>query len=987
MPSTRPGVPPTTPLSPRRIPAWIGATLTAVVAAGTLLPGAAFAGRLHPALQEELSSLSLNDQATAIIVLKDQVDLDALQASLRARRANRAEWHREVVLALQEKAAESQATLLRELEAKKQSGLVEGYTPYWISNLVVVRAQRATIEELANRFDVEQVERNFKPLLIEPIAPATPGDGQSPLTAIGITPGVKAINANKVWYELDIRGEGALVANMDTGVDGNHNALKTRWRGFGGAQPWQECWLDVLGTNTQQPTDTGGHGTHVMGSITGLAVNDTIGVSPGSQWIACNAINQGVGSGFDNDVIQCFQWLADPDGNAGTVDDVPDVVQNSWRINEGFGGNYTDCDTRWNAAIDGCEASGVVVTFSAGNEGPGSQTIGSPSDRATTLYNVFSVGAVDCTNDNTFPYNIAGFSSRGPTGCNVPADHKIKPEICGPGVDVYSSWPGGSYTLLSGTSMSGPHLAGVVGLMRSVNPDLPVEDVKRILMETARDEGTAGEDNTYGWGFVDAYEAVLQSAVGYGQIAGTVTNASNGGTPIPSAQVNLVEAARVFTANGLGAYQGSAPAGTYTVTCSHPSFATQTVLNLTLTAGQLTTQNFSLTDTGAPAISNVRYESTIENEANPIPVTAAITDFSVLNVKEVVYRVNGGAFSSVPMSFVSGSDYVGNIPPQHIGDHIEFYIHATDNVGNSGVDPANAPLGTYDILLSQTFFTDNAETDKGWSFSSGGDSGVGTWTRNDPLGTYYVAQQQQCEPADDHTPAPGVNCFFTKQGTSGGSPGQSDVDNGCVTLTSPAIDLSNASEAIVSYWRWWARLGPSQSGSFEVAVSSNNGSTWVTIETLSTTVNAWTEKSFDVSDFITFSSQVKFRFKACDTGDDDLVEAAIDDFAVDGVLNPPVDVAEIPTVGSYLFVNRPNPATPQTMIRYRLAASSPATITIYDASGRQVRSLVNGVQAAGEHATVWDGRDDNGRPVASGVYLYRLQNEQFQAERKMLLVR
>ncbi len=186
-----------------------------------------------------------------------------------------------MVLALQEKAAESQATLLRELEAKKQSGLVEGYTPYWISNLVVVRAQRATIEELANRFDVEQVERNFKPLLIEPIAPATPGDGQSPLTAIGITPGVKAINANKVWYELDIRGEGALVANMDTGVDGNHNALKTRWRGFGGAQPWQECWLDVFGTNTQQPTDTGGHGTHVMGSITGLAVNDTIGVSPG----------------------------------------------------------------------------------------------------------------------------------------------------------------------------------------------------------------------------------------------------------------------------------------------------------------------------------------------------------------------------------------------------------------------------------------------------------------------------------------------------------------------------------------------------------------------------------------------------------------------------------------------------------------------------------------------------------------------------------
>ena len=960
---------------------WMGAALTA----SFLLGSPANAGRIHPALQEELSHLSLNQQASAIVILKDQVDLEALKASLYARHANRAEWHREVVLALQSKAAETQGALLTELDARKARGEVTGYTSYWVGNMVVVRAQRSTIEDLAGRFDVDQAEPNWQPVLISPIAPPVIVPGGDPTLAIGITPGLKAINANKVWYELNVRGEGALIAGCDTGVDGNHNALKTRWRGAGGAHPWQECWRDELGTNTQFPNDGNSHGTHTMGTMTGVAPNDSIGVAPAALWIASNPINQGVGSGFDSDVVDCYQWMADPDGNVNTVDDVPDVCQNSWGINEGFGGNYTDCDTRWWVALDGLEAVGCVVTFSAGNEGSGSQSLRSPADRATTIYNVFSVGAVDCTNDVTFPYNIASFSSRGPTGCNVPPELKIKPEVCGPGVDVYSSLPGNSYGLLSGTSMSGPHVAGVVGLMRSINPDLPVDDVKRILIETARDEGTAGEDNTYGWGFIDAYEAVIQAAVNYGSIAGSVTNASNGGTPIPSAQVRLIEANRVFTTNAGGLYNGSAPAGTYTVEATHPSFATQTVPGVTILASQLTNQSFSLVDIGGPVISNVRFSHKVQNELDPIPVTAAITDFSALNVKEIIYRVNGGAFSNVPMVGGVGSDFTGNIPHQHIGDHVEFYIHATDVASNGAVDPANAPLGLYDILLSQTFFNDDAETDKGWSLVSSGDAAAGQWVRDDPIGTIYSGQQ--CEPADDHTAAPGVRCFFTKKGTTGGSPGQSDVDNGCVTLTSPVIDLSNATAALASYWRWWARMGNSQTGNFQISVSSNNGTSWVDMENLGTTENAWTEKVHDLSDFITFTSQVKIRFKACDTGVDDLVEAAIDDFSIDGVAAPPAGVEDIPAVGTYLFVNRPNPARPETMIRFRLAANDVAKVSVFDASGRRVRELLNGSQSAGEHQVIWDGRDDAGHQLASGVYLYKLESGDYRAERKMLLVR
>jgi hypothetical protein len=71
--------------------------------------------------------------------------------------------------------------------------------------------------------------------------------------------------------------------------------------------------------------------------------------------------------------------------------------------------------------------------------------------------------------------------------------------------------------------MAGPHVAGVVGLMRAANPDLDVQTIKQILMDTCTDLGPSGEDNTYGHGFINAYEAVLASLAG-----GTDTVSSSG---------------------------------------------------------------------------------------------------------------------------------------------------------------------------------------------------------------------------------------------------------------------------------------------------------------------------------------------------------------------------------------------------------------------------------------------------------------------------
>ena len=492
----------------------------------------AFAGEIEPNFAAYLGTISDNDFASAIVYLNDRPNIRALDNALRTEGATMNVRHERVLNALQQAADRSQPTFLGYLNGKVQSGAVEGYTTYWIMNLVVVSATKAELHRIAERPDVEAIEGNFDALLIDPVDVTT----GSPIAGIGVTLSLKAINADRVWHELGYTGAGRLIGGLDTGVDGDHAALTDRWRG--NWHPWQECWRDALGGGTTYPVDNHGHGTHTMGTMcgVGVATDDTVGVAFEAQWIADNSINQSVGPAFDNDVLGAFQWFADPDGDPGTTDDVPDVVQNSWGIDGRFGYDYEDCDYRWQEAIEACEAAGVVVTFSAGNEGPSAQTHRSPANICNTPTVNFSVGAVDAENYG-WPYPIASFSSRGPSDCDGVT---IKPEVVAPGYYVYSCYNNGGYTRMSGTSMAGPHVAGVVALMRQANPNADVQTIKQALMNTARDEGSAGEDNTYGWGCIDAYEAVLAVMVTDTIPPDVTVTAPNGGEVWTAGNVSTI---------------------------------------------------------------------------------------------------------------------------------------------------------------------------------------------------------------------------------------------------------------------------------------------------------------------------------------------------------------------------------------------------------------------------------------------------------------
>ena len=107
---------------------------------------------------------------------------------------------------------------------------------------------------------------------------------------------------------------------------------------------------------------------------------------------------------------------------------------------------------------------------------------------------------------------------------------------------------------------------------------------------------------------------------------------------------------------------------------------------------------------------------------------------------------------------------------------------------------------------------------------------------------------------------------------------------------------------------------------------------------------------------------------------------------VDAVLGDSCETY-VPPPGFALFQNYPNPFVPFSTIAFELSEPADVSLRIYDVSGRLVRVLTEGRRTADRHEEVWDGRDDEGRRVASGVYFYRLCAGTFVQSRKMVLVR
>lgn len=305
------------------------------------------------------------------------------------------------------------------------------------------------------------------------------------------------IKANQVWSNYGATGKNIRIGIIDTGIDYNHPDL-----GGGIGSSFKVIGGYDFVNNDNDPMDDYGHGTHVAG-ISAANGSTLKGVAPDAKLVAYKVLGAD-GYGYNSWIIAAIERSIDPDQNPAT-DDHLDVV------NMSLGGQASE-DDPLSEAVNNAVAQGVIFVVAAGNS-YSNETIGSPG----VAENAITVGA-----SNNFD-GIADFSSKGPT----PFKYLAKPDLVAPGVDINSSFLGGSYKQLSGTSMATPHVAGAVALLLEIHPDWSPEEIKSALMQSSTDlfqnifsQGT-GRMNIYDAASADF--AILPGSISIGVLDKQIT--------------------------------------------------------------------------------------------------------------------------------------------------------------------------------------------------------------------------------------------------------------------------------------------------------------------------------------------------------------------------------------------------------------------------------------------------------------------------------
>jgi len=526
-------------------------------------------------LQEALQSPTADWQMVTL-TFASQLDFQAMLYQFEAAQTPLDVRAKTVLRLAQEHAQLHQSGVLAQLNGMSN---VRNIRAFWILNMIEVEARPSAIPTLQQIAGIAEIERSDAQSY-ELIAPVE--NAEVPLTEAvnGREPGLSAIGAPFMW-NLGYTGRNRRAMLLDTGVWPSHPAFKGRFLGdrFGNDQAW-------LGFDFQQPGDKPGtHGTHVIGTVLGLdaANNDTIGVAMNAYFIATDPIVE-VASAVRpwTDLVIPFQWVLNPDGDTSTTNDIPDVINNSWGR---FLADSFVCSGSITQIMSAVEAAGIANVFSAGNNGPGPMTMGSPAQMSLDTLSLFSIAAIDANNF------VAGFSSRGPTRCVTDSRTAIKPEVSAPGVNVRSANGINSYGLKSGTSMAAPHVSGAVLLLKEAFPEVSGRQILNALYQTATDLGDPGEDNTYGMGIISLPAAYAFLAATFTPTPAVTTGPDLQIVGLPEGTLGICYEASFgsvqnFGLNVIVENKGNQLVNQFTITVDLPNGSQSYLLNHTLQIGQ-----------------------------------------------------------------------------------------------------------------------------------------------------------------------------------------------------------------------------------------------------------------------------------------------------------------------------------------------------------------------------------------------------------------
>ncbi len=410
-----------------------------------------------------------------------------------------------------------------------------------------------------------------------------------------------------------------------------------------------------------------------------------------------------------------------------------------------------------------------------------------------------------------------------------------------------------------------------------------------------------------------------------------------------------------------------------------------------------------------PAITNVTRNPVVATSTAGVTVSATIVDAQTsVAVAELIYRVDRGAFQTISMTTGGANLYTAVIPAQANGAFVEFYLKAADTEGASTTMPADTAAAKFfyfvrdaGLMIYDLQYTPYADGNSGYTNMTVTVQGLVTTDTTDfsfywiqdgtaPWNGIWVNDNATNVKAGDRVAVTGrveesfnvTRLAAISQVTilSRGNPlpppvllRTGELRTGAATAEQWEGMLVQVKNAVVSNPFPDA---PSNFGEFTI----DDGSGEVRVDDLgdfdgnldSVFVKGDSIRSLTAIHHYSFNN-----YKLLPRNNRDVVRGPRS--AVSGRDELPLRYA--------LEQNYPNPFNPGTTIRFELRQHGRVSLTIYNMLGQKVKTLMEGVKPAGRHIITWNGTDDRGQAVPTGVYFYRMQAAGFDKVNKMLLLR
>jgi hypothetical protein len=311
-----------------------------------------------------------------------------------------------------------------------------------------------------------------------------------------------------------------------------------------------------------------------------------------------------------------------------------------------------------------------------------------------------------------------------------------------------------------------------------------------------------------------------------------------------------------------------------------------------------------------------------------------------------------------------GSDlYQAEIPAQSVGTILHYYFSAQDTLSNVVNLPLGGPRFKFKFYVATDFITFDFE-DGLFLWETGGINNHWSLTSKDSCqGTFRLADSP---------------------------PGEYQNNTDSWATIKKTFDLTNVEHPLLSFWHTY-KFWSGDSGFVEI--NTDGGKGWEKLSEYADTQSDWIQVNLPLDSYTEYTN-VRFRFHLVSDNADTADGWYIDDVQVNF---KPTSVEEEPAsvpLQFSLYQNYPNPFNPTTTIRFTVHGSQftvhgpiHTTLRIYNVRGQLVKTLLDEEKQPGDYSVIWDGKNDNGEEVASGVYFYQLVIENNRITKKMVLLR